>query len=163
LTREEVYNGVKGAMTLYGGLFTRLSDEIGVEAALKAHAELQGPSGDGWAGLLKRKLGCRELTMDVFSEVYGSISSSGVENVYELSGDSFRVLGHQCPVYDGLRGAGLSHETVRLMCEGAGGLIFKALRKHYPMVEAGITFRDEPEGHCVEWYRLTNKGEKASG
>jgi hypothetical protein len=162
LTREEVYNGVKGAMALYGGLFKRLSDEIGLEAALRAHAELQEPSGHGWAKLLEGKLGGRELNMDVFSEVYRSISGSGVENVYELSGDSFRVLGHQCPVYDGLRGAGLDHETVRLMCEGAGGLIFGALREHYPMVEAGITFRDDPEGHCVEWYRLTKHGKRAS-
>lgn len=141
-------------MTLYGGLFKRLAKEIGLEAALRAHAELQQPSGHGWAKLLEKKLGGRELNMNVFSEVYYSMSNNGVENVYELLGDAFRVLGHQCPVYDGLRRAGLDHDTIRRMCESAGGLIFGALKEHYPIVEAAMTFRDQPEGHCVEWYRI---------
>lgn len=154
LTREEIYSGVKGAMFLYGGLFKRLIEAVGIDGALATHVKLQEPFGEGWAELLRDKLGGNELNMKIFSDVYVSMSNSGVQNVYEITSNSFSVLGYQCPIYDGLRDAGIDHNTIKCMCMGASELIFKEFRKYYPNVEAGAVFRDNPESYCVEWYNL---------
>jgi hypothetical protein len=156
LTREEVYRGVRGTMALYGGLFMKLVDTVGLEEAMAVHARLQEPYGDGLARLLTERLKGDEMNMEAFREVYISTSISGVENIYEMTSNSFRVLGHQCPVYDGLRCAGLDHDTVRLMCTGAAKLLMGAFGRHYPMIESGLTFRDKADGYCVEWYKLNS-------
>ena len=154
MTRSEVYEGVRGTMSLYGGLFKIVIEKLGFEEALSIHGRLQEPIGDGWAKLLKEKLGGNKLSMDIFSELYISMSTSGVENVYEVNLDTFKVKGYQCPIYDGLKDAGLSHEVINQMCTRAGKLIIQSLIKNYPEISAGIDFRNKPEEYCVEWYKL---------
>ena len=51
--------------------------------------------------------------MKTFSEVYISTSTSGVENLDEVSSDRSGCW-HQCPVYDGLRDAGLGNEIIAI-------------------------------------------------
>ncbi|MBN1682841.1 hypothetical protein JW865_04740 [Candidatus Bathyarchaeota archaeon] len=94
--------------------------------------------------------------MDMFSELYISLSTNGVENIYEINSDTFKVKGYQCPIYDGLKDAGLSHEIIKLMCTSAGRLINSSLTKHYPELSAGIDFRNKPNECCIEWYNLKN-------
>jgi hypothetical protein len=53
------------------------------------------------------------MNMKTFSEVYISTSTSGVENLDEVSSDSFRVLA-PVPGYDGLRDAGLGNEIIAI-------------------------------------------------
>ena len=156
MTREMVYRGVRGTMSLYGGLFMRLVDRIGLDEALAIHAGLQEPYGEGLARLLKERLKGEKLNMEAFREVYLSTSTSGVENVYEMTAESFKVIGHQCPVYDGLRDAGLDHETIRRMCKEAYKLIMKEFCRYYPIFETGLTFRDKADSYCIEWYKLNS-------
>lgn len=153
-TREAVYSGVKGAMFLYGGLFRGLAEAVGLEKAVELHSKIQEPFGDGLAALLKKRLGSKEVDIKTFSEVYRSTSTMGVENVYMETPSSFVVKGFSCPIYSGLKEAGLDHRIIKMMCEGAGSLIYKAFNRHYPKIEAGVRFRDSPEDCCVEEYRL---------
>ena len=151
-----IYRGVRGTMYLYGGLFMKLVDRVGLEEALAIHAGLQEPYGEGLAKLLSERLKGEELNMEAFREVYISTSTSGVENVYEKTAESFKVIGHQCPVYDGLRDAGLDHETIRRMCTEAYNSIMREFCRHYPIFETGLTYRDKADSYCIEWYRLNS-------
>ncbi|MBM3291438.1 hypothetical protein FJY84_02040 [Candidatus Bathyarchaeota archaeon] len=154
MTREDIYNGVRGTMFLYGGIFKKLIEKVGLDEAITIHGKLQESYGDDIAKLLQTKVGENRLTVKVFSEVYKSISNSGVENIYEVESDSFRVLGHQCPFYDGLKDAGFSHDLIMRMCTKAGEFIFNSLRNHYPIIDARIIFREKPDNYCIEWYKI---------
>ncbi len=141
-------------MTLYGKLFQAYAESTSLEKAVEVHGKIYGPAGEAWAKALKEKLKGKEIPIKIFSEVYRSLSTIGVENEYEAVPNSFKVIGHDCPVYNGLRAAGLDHDTIGLMCIEAGNQIIGEFKKSFPNVEASFRFRNYPEGTCLEEYTI---------
>jgi hypothetical protein len=70
---------------------------------------------------------------------------------------SVRLGVRRCPLYEGLRMAGLEHDTVEAMCKRGVDLGYARLNQAFPRLSGALYFRPTPDQPCVEEFTLSQK------
>jgi len=154
-TRVAAFEGVKNAMTMYGGFFQDVAKEIGMERALALHAKQGEVFGKWMAAALKDKSAEKGLNTVMIAELLKkTLEPWGLIYSPEIQADRVNAKHEQCPMYEGWRGAGLDHATIQSMCQSNVQGINAALQATYPGLSEKVQFRATPEDACVEEFAL---------
>lgn len=156
MQKEDVFNATKVMSTLYGGLFMEAAKEVGSERALAFHAKQGVMLGEMLAGMLRAQVAGKELDLRTLSSlISASTTVLGMTPYVEETSTSAKVCTRECPVYDGMKDAGLDHETIGSTCRAMAAAEYAVLAKAFPQVSVRLEFRSAPGGTCVEECSLT--------
>ena len=155
MPREAAFKSGRMAFAVYGGFFKDVAEEIGIERALALHVKQGDRFGAMLAGTMKERLSRKPLDTRTLASVLSEADAAfGLSFEIEQDPTSVTVRGHACPIYDGLKAAGVDHQTIELMCRGISAAEVAELKKSYPQLSASLRFRSTPEGSCVEEWAL---------
>ena len=155
MAREDVYNGVAGAFSMYGGLLKDVAQEIGMESALTLHAKQGVHFGAQVAGAIHAGLGGGELTIEAVTEVISGLTDGfGMDPEVEMTPSSVAFTHANCPIYDGLKMAGWEHDDIEAACNCMAGAEIEEITKAFPQLSGGLAFRASAEEPCVESFSL---------
>jgi hypothetical protein len=148
---EVAFNAAKGAYGTYGALLKDIAQEVGMERALALHARRGEGYGAMVAGMIKDELGDEEFNMQALASVLSGITEEGglIAKV-EGTQTSATCEVFECPLYEGLKMAGWSHEDIEKTCNCFGAAERNELQKSYPQLSASLKFRSAPDQSCVE-------------
>lgn len=153
---QDAFDAAKAAMTIYGGFFKDVTNEIGLERALALHAK----QGEGFAAALsaatKERAGGGEFDLGAFAAAYCDMAEKGFGMAGETAGGfgSLRTKWARCPVYEGLSAAGLDHETIGRMCQAMSEVECAALSREYPKLSGRLEYRAAADQPCYEEFAL---------
>jgi hypothetical protein len=82
------------------------------------------------------------------------MESFGFDPEYDVSPTEISLKVQRCPIYEGLKMAGLDHETIGKTCNAMSSAEFAKLKEYYPNVEGSVKYRDSSEGYCLEKFTL---------
>jgi hypothetical protein len=82
----------------------------------------------------------------------------GMTPEIENNANSFALSWRRCPMYEGLRMAGLDHATIEAMCKCSTEAGYAAHKKVFPQLSGALKFRVAPDQPCVEEFTLTEAG-----
>lgn len=138
---------------MYGGFFKDVAREIGLEKAMALHAKQGRAMGAmmGEAACEQSRSGVPPLNALASASLNGNLEIGVVCEVEETS-RAIRLWLFDCPFYEGLRSAGLNHETVEAMCTGVGNAIRAELERSNPEVEETFQFRPAADQPCREQF-----------
>jgi len=155
MAKEDVYNATMISMSMYGGLFKAIADDVGLDKALEYHAKQGIPFGTMIGETMKQQLGDKAPTTEALKSVLQPLMGSfGFDAEYDVSPTEISNKIPRCPLYDGWKMAGLDHETIGKMCSAMSSAEFAQLKKYYPKIEGSVKFRDSSEGYCLEKFTL---------
>jgi hypothetical protein len=155
MAKEHAYQAAMSAMSLYGGLFKTIADDVGLDKALEYHGKQGEPFGIMIGETMKQQLGDKAPTTEAIKSVtQPSMESFGFETEFEMSPTELSVKVIRCPFYDGYKMAGLDHETIGKMCSALSSGEFAKLKEYYPNISGSVKFRDSAEGYCLEKFIL---------
>ncbi len=148
---EVAFNAAKGAYGMYGALLKDIAQEVGMERALAIHARRGESYGAKTAGMIKDELGDEEFNMQALASVLSSMTEEGgmIAKV-EATQTSATLEVFKCPIYEGLKMAGWSHEDIEKTCDCTAAAEASELQKSYPQLSASLKFRSAPDLSCVE-------------
>jgi len=158
MTNEVAFNAAKAALSLYGGFFKDVVQEIGLEKAVSLHAK----QGEAFVALLvqmtRARLGDKTLDLNTLASVYSeAMAVFGMTPQIEEAPNSVTLGWRQCPIYEGLRMAGLEHDTIEAMCKGWADVEQAQLNKAFPQLTVAAKFRPAPDQPCVQEFALSPK------
>ncbi|MCK5651494.1 MAG: hypothetical protein KAJ42_08965 [Gemmatimonadetes bacterium] len=155
MAREDVYNGVVGSFSMYGGLLKDVADAIGMESALALHAKQGVHFGAQVAGAIQARLGGGELNIEAVTEVISGLTEGfGMNPEVEMTPTSVAFTHANCPIYDGLKMAGWEHDDIEAACNCMAGAEVEEITKAFPRLSGGLVFRATAEDPCVEGFSL---------
>ncbi len=155
---ENVFNAAKAAFSLYGGLFRDVAHEFGLDKALAIHARQAEAFDAVLVDLLKKRLGERQLELKTFASARSeALRVLGITVRIDEDPSSLRVAVGPCPLYEGLRAAGLPHTTIEAMCQRGVDLGYARLAEAFPGLSGSLQFRRSPDQPCVEEFTLSHK------
>jgi len=155
VAREDTFNTVKITYTILGGFLKDVAKEIGMKKAISLYAKQGKTVGAMLAGMTREKLGKKEFDMKTFASVLsGALQSNGLTYDIKESPTLLIVNSHRCPIYEGLKDAGLDHKTIELACSHISGTQYVALKKAFPQLNGRVKFRSAPNKPCVEKFAL---------
>jgi hypothetical protein len=155
MAREDAFDAAKAAFGMYGGFLKDVAQEIGMEKALALYAKQGQPFGAMMAGMTKEQLGDKEFDVKTFASVLsGGYQMIGLAYEIEENPASLKITVSQCPIYEGLKSAGLEDKTIELLCSGMSAAEFAEEKKVFPQLSMCLKFRSAPEQPCVEEYAL---------
>lgn len=152
MSSDGEFRAAAAVFSMYGGLFRSVAAEIGLEKALVLHARQGARVGEGIAELTRMRLGgSANLNMEVFgTSICRLYESLGFEQTMEQDAHSVSCKCTRCPMYEGLRNAGIDHDTIGEMCARMSLAEGAALRSKFPNLWGAIEFRENADGICVE-------------
>jgi len=153
--KEDVFNAIMSSMSMYGGLFKSITDDVGLDKALEYHAK-QGESFGMMIGeTLKRQLGDKAPTTEALKSVLQpEVEGWGFDAEFDVSPTAVSIKVQRCPIYEGFKMAGLDHETIGKMCSAWYSAEYTQLKKYYPKIEGRLKYRDSSEGYCLDKFTL---------
>lgn len=155
MAREDAFNATKAAWGMYGGFLKDVAQEIGMEKALALCAKQGGALGTMMAGMTKQQLGDKEFDMKTFASVLsGGYQMLGIAYEIEENPASLKITASQCPIFEGLKSAGLDDKTIELLCTHWSAAEFAEEKKVFPQLSSCLKFRAAPDQPCVEEYAL---------
>ncbi len=155
MSKKSSYIASKGAMSLYGGLFRSVVQEIGLEKALAMHGNLWGSMGAISAGMLKEKLGRKKVNLAAWQSIEERFCEQfGMGSEFKKRGSTLSIKTVDCPIYEGWKAAGLDHNTIGLMCSRMADAVYLELKKDFPRVSGCLKFRAASDEACVEEFVL---------
>jgi hypothetical protein len=155
MKKKGSYIASKGALTLYGGLFKSVVQEVGLDKALAMHASLWSSMGTTSAGMLREKLGRKKVNLAAWQSIEAKFCDDfGIASEFKKRGSTLSVQTVDCPIYEGWKSAGLDHNTIELMCNKMAGAIYEELKKEFPQLSGCLKFRATPDEACVEEFVL---------
>jgi hypothetical protein len=155
MSNKSAFKAASASFSFYGALFKDLSQEIGLEKALALHSNRGKDFGAQLAGLLKEELGRRKVNLAALESVSAkSVAQSGITPDFEKKGSTLRSKIGQCPIYEGLKSAGLDQNTIEAMCTKMAAVEYEELKTAFPMLSGCLKFRSTPEEPCVEEFVL---------
>jgi hypothetical protein len=148
---EAAFNAAKGAFSMYGALLKDVAQDIGMEKALALHARRGEDFGAMTAGMIRDALGDDEFNMQAVASVLsGAAKEMGLVAEIEATPNSATMKISQCPIYEGCKVAGWSHEEIGTMCKRLAAAEASEIKKTYPQLSACVTFRSASDESCVE-------------
>jgi len=155
MAREEAYNATMSSMSMYGGLFKAIADDVGLDKALEYHGKQGEPFGMMIGETLKQQLGDKKPTAEVLKAVLQpGMEGFGFDVEFDMSPMEILLKIPRCPFYEGFKMAGLDHETIGKTCSAMSSVEFAKIKEYYPNIEGSVKFRDSPEGYCLEKFTL---------
>ncbi len=142
-------------MGFYGGLLQEVVKQYGWNKALEMHGKLGYPMGVGSAEEIKKVSRGAKPTIAVV-EAVNSQMMSAFGSDFKVSGGN-KTLKYEvtrCPMYDGLRATGFSHEQVKALCEAMSSQEYEGIRSIIPNVSGRVKIRDSSDGTCIEEFRV---------
>jgi hypothetical protein len=148
---ENVYRAAAAAFSLYGGFFKDVVQETSLERAVSLHAK-QGEAFDAMlVGMIRERLGGKELDLRTFACARAeALEVLGMTAQVEEAPGSVTIGVQNCPLYDGLRMAGVEHDTIEAMCRRGVDLGYAKLAEAFPRLSGCLKFRAAPDQPCVE-------------
>ena len=155
MAREEAYNATMSSMSMYGGLFKAIADDVGLDKALEYHGKQGEPFGMMIGEALKQQLGDKEPTAEALNSVLQPMMESfGFDVEFDVSPTEISFKIPRCPIYEGFKMAGLDHETIGKTCSAMSSVEYAQIKKYYPEIEGSVKYRDSPEGYYLEKFTL---------
>ena len=151
MAQKEVYNAVKESFTLFGGFFTEVSQDVGMERAAEMYGRVFDGMGELVAKVVEEHRGDEDATGKVAAALEELYEAIGVSPEMEITPTRVLVHSHSCPFYDGYRAAGLDHDTVEAMCRSAVACEAAAFKRIVPDGTLSLSkFRDASDDFCTE-------------
>ena len=155
MAKEHAYQAAMSSMSMYGGLFKAIEDDVGLDKALEYHEKQGEPFGIMIGEMMKQQLGDKAPTIEALkSIIQPSMESFGFDMEYEVSPTELSIKAVRCPFYDGFKMAGVDHEKIGKMCSAMSSGEFAQLKKYYPNIVLSVNFKDSSEGYCLEKFTL---------
>jgi hypothetical protein len=140
---------------MYGGLLKDVAGELGMDRALELHAKQGENFGTALAGMLRDRQGDGDLKIENLTAVFSEAGEGfGLSPDVEETPTKVSFTHHACPIYNGLKMAGWTHEEIKAACEGMAGKEIAALKEAFPQLSGCVEFRSTPEDPCVEEFSL---------
>lgn len=157
MAREDAFNAVVGSFSMYGALLKDVAEDVGMDRALEFHAKQGDSFGAQLSGMLKARQGDSELSIQHLTEVFSEVVEGfGMTPDIEATPTDVEFIHHKCPIYDGLKMAGWTHDEIKAACEGMGGREIATLQEANPRLSGHLTFRPTAEEPCVEAWTLSD-------
>jgi len=149
--REDAFNAAKAAFSFYGGYFKSVAEEIGLEKAISLHAKQAEFFDVLLVEMLRERLGDKEIDLGVFASARSeALAVLGITARIEEAPNSITLGVRRCPLYEGLRMAGVEHATIEAMCRRGVELGYARISEAFPRVSGVLKFRLAPEEACLE-------------
>lgn len=155
MAKEDVFNATMSSMSMYGGLFRAIADDVGLDKAIEYHAKHGESFGMMIGETLKRQLGDKTPTTEALKSVLQPIMEGfGFSTEFDVSPTEVSIKVPRCPIYEGFKMAGLDHETIGKTCSAWYSAEYAQLKKCYPRIEGSLKYRDSSEGYCLDKFTL---------
>lgn len=155
MAREDAFTAAKAMSTLVGGFFKDVASEIGLEKTLSLYAKQGEVLGAMIAAAVKERLGDKELDMKTLASVVsGFFHVCGATYELEDTPTSIKSSQFQCPLYEGLKNAGLDDRTIEAACSRTVVAQDAEMKKFFPQLSARLKFRSAPDQPCIEEFVL---------
>jgi hypothetical protein len=155
---KDAFSAARVAFSCYGGLFKDVASEFGLEKALALHARQAEAFDATLVDLLKKRLGEERLDLKTFASARSeALRMIGIEAWSEEDPRSIRICEGPCPLYEGMRAAGLAHSTIEAMCQRGVDLGYARLGEAFPGLSGRLQFRRSPDQPCVEEFTLSHE------
>jgi len=152
---EEAYNAAAMIMGLYGGLLQGIVKEFGWEKAIEMHAKLGWPMGVQMGEEIKKATSGAKPDIKVLESLQTQmITGFGCTFKVSEKGNSVKYEVSRCPMYDGFKATGFSHEQIGKMCEAMALKEYEAIKSILPSVAGKVEFRTKPDGSCIEEFEI---------
>jgi hypothetical protein len=147
MSSEEVFTAAVGWAKLYGDFLREVVADIGLPKTITLHKKHGDNSGAMFVSELK-KLGAfnPEALGKMMEQAYKPLGLINLEFV--ATPDSLEVKNGRCPMYEGLKMAGLDDETIDKLCRSREGATNAAITEAFPKFTASHT-RNKPDGYCA--------------
>jgi hypothetical protein len=148
---NERYNTAIMIMGLYGGLLQEVVKEYGWEKALKMHGNLGFQMGASGAEEIKKAAEGKKLDIKLI-EATETKSMTDFGAVFKKSEKANSVSYEitKCPMYDGLKASGFSHDQIHKLCTAMSSKEYEGLKSVLPNVIGSAKLRTKPDGTCTE-------------
>lgn len=156
MATQDAFNAAKMAFAMYGRFLNGVAQEIGLEKALALHSRQGELFGAMLGAAIKEKLGGRQLDIPAVAQVAKAVGDAlgSTSEVVEGTPVLLKLNWGQCPIYEGLKQAGLEHATIRKACEGVAAVEDQKLREVLPGLSLCVKFRAAASDSCLEEYAL---------
>ena len=156
--KKEVFSGMTSGVSVMGLYYNAATKEFGEEKALQLFEKVGENMGAGTAKGLKEKFGNKTPTMKELKETLdSSYKSMGFTNSSKAGKTKLTNKVMNCPFYDGLAMAGLSHETINKICTHTSDGEYRSIMTAYPQLEATADPKKTSDGVCIESYKLRKR------
>ena len=156
MSKKSTFQATSASLSMYGGFFKDVSQDVGLEKAVAWHANQGKGYGAQLAGALKEELGRKKLNLSTLESVYAkALGLFGIVPKFEKKRSTLSVTVSQCPMYEGLSRAGLDHKTIELMCSQMAVAEYEVLKNAFPNLSGCVKFRSAPDQACVEEFVIT--------
>ena len=152
---EEAYNAAVMAMGYYGGLLQEIVKEFGWEKAIEMNAKLGLTMSVQMGEEIKKATSGAKPDIKVL-ESLNSQMMTGFGCTFKVSekGNSVKYEVSRCPMYDGFKASGFSHEQIGKMCEAMALKEYEGIKSILPNVAGKVEFRTRPDGSCIEEFEI---------
>ena len=155
MSKKSSYIASKGSLSLYGGFFKAVAQEIGLEKALALHENLWKSMGAASVGMLREKLGRKKVNLAAWQSIEEKFCEDfGFAAEFKKQGSTLSIKTLECPIYAGFKEAGLDHSTIESMCNKMASAVYGEVKKDFPQFSGSLKFRDTPDKACVEEFVL---------
>jgi hypothetical protein len=148
---NERYNTAVMVMGLYGGLLQEVVKEYGWEKALEMHGKLGFPMGASMAEEIKKSAGGKKLDVKLLEAANSQMETAfGATFKVSTKANSVKYELSRCPLYDGLKASGFSHDQINKMCLAMSSKEYEGVKSVLPNVIGSAKPRTKPDGVCIE-------------
>ena len=117
MAKDDVFNATMSSMSMYGGLFKAIADDVGLDKAIEYHGKQGELFGMMISETLKQQLGDKAPTTEALKSVLQpEVEGFGFDAEFDVSPTEVSIKVPRCPIYEGFKMAGLDHETIGKMC-----------------------------------------------
>ena len=135
MAKDDVFNATMSSMSMYGGLFKAIADDVGLDKALEYHAKQGELFGVMIGETLKQQLGDKAPTTQALKSVLQpEVEGLGFDAEFDMSPTEVSIKVSRCPIYEGFKMAGLDHEMIGKMCSAWYSAEYAQLKKYYPQI-----------------------------
>jgi hypothetical protein len=150
------YNTASMVMGFYGGLLQGIAKQYGWEKALEMHGKIGYPMGVGSAEEFKKAAGKAKPTAAIVEAINSKMMTDfGADFKVTKDNKTVKFEVTKCPMYDGLRGSGFSHEQVKSLCEAIASQEYAGITSLTPNIVGKVKVRDGTNGTCIEEFKIT--------
>jgi len=151
MTKKDTFDASANTLNMYGTFFNMVAKEVGMEKALKLHADVGGVWGEATGKALKEQLGDKKIGVTALNRVLKPMMKSfGFDAEVKKGPKSLTLSISKCPMYDGYKMAGLDHKTIEKMCSSMAKAEYDAINKYYPKLIGSVKFRESAGKPCIE-------------
>ena len=148
---DEQYNTAIMIMGLYGGLLQEVVKEYGWEKALEMHGKLGFQMGASTGQELKKAAGGKKPDVKLVEAANTPMMTAfGATFKVSKKANSVKYEISRCPMYDGLKATGFSHEQIGKMCGAMSSKEYEGIKSVLPNVIGSAKPRTKPDGICIE-------------